>query len=299
MKILITGVTGYIGGQLVQRLSQMPFQIRCLARDPDRIKDIKNTSTEIHKGDLLSYESVRESFKGIDVAFYLVHSMNSKNDFERLECEAAKNFAQAAAENKVKRIVYLGALGSEEEGSLSPHLQSRKQVGNVLRESGVQVIEFQASIILGAGSLSFEMIKALSERLLVMIMPKWVSVKAQPIGIKDVLDYLTQAIDLKVEGNEVYEIGGPDQVSYKELIQEYSRQRGLKRFLIPVPVLTPWLSSLWLALVTPVYARVGKKLILSIKNPTLVKNNKALKVFPDIKPINCSEAISLAIHSSS
>ncbi len=297
MKILVTGATGYIGSQLIQRLSQTPFQIRCLARNPDLLAKIKGPSIEVHKGDLLSYDSLRESFKGIDVAFYLVHSMDSKKDFERLEGEAAENFSKAAAENKVKRIIYLGALGSEEEGSLSPHLQSRKQVGNILRNSGIQIIEFQASIILGAGSLSYEMIKALSERLLVMIMPKWVSVKAQPIGVKDVLDYLTQAIDLKVEGNEVYEIGGPDQVSYKELIQEYSRQRGLKRFLIPVPVLTPWLSSLWLALVTPVYARVGKKLILSIKNPTLVKSDKALKIFPDIKPINFSEAISLAIHS--
>ena len=129
-----------------------------------------------------------------------------------------------------------------------------------------------------------------------MIMPKWVSVKAQPIGIKDVLAYLTQAINLKVAGNEIYEIGGPDQVSYKELIQEYSLQRGLKRLLIPVPVLTPWLSSLWLALVTPVYACVGKKLILSIKNPTLVKDNRAMKVFDTIKPMRTSEAISLALN---
>jgi uncharacterized protein YbjT (DUF2867 family) len=139
------------------------------------------------------------------------------------------------------------------------------------------------------------MIKALSEKLPVMIMPKWVSVKAQPISIREVLDYLTQAIDLKVEGNEIYEIGGPNVVSYKELIQEYSLQRGLKRFLIPVPVLTPWLSSLFLALVTPVYARVGEKLILSIKNPTLVKNDRALKIFPDINPMKVFEAISIAL----
>ena len=169
MKVLVTGATGYIGSQLVQRLSQMPFQIRCLARNPDRIKKIKNTSIEVCQGDLLSYDSLREIFKGIDVSFYLVHSMDSKNDFERLECEAAKNFAQAAVENKIKRIIYLGALGSEKEGALSPHLQSRKKVGNILRDSGIQVIEFQASIILGAGSLSYEMIKALSEKLLVMI----------------------------------------------------------------------------------------------------------------------------------
>ena len=220
-----------------------------------------------------------------------------KNYFELLECEAAKKFAQAAVENKIQRIIYLGALGYEKEGALSPHLQRRKKVGNILRNSGIQVIEFQASIILGAGSLSYEMIKSLSERLLVIIMLKWVSVKAQPIGIKDVLDYLIQAIDLKVEGNEIYEIGGPDQVSYKEPFQEYSRQRSLKRLLIPVPFLTPSLSSLWLALVTPVYARVGKNLILSIKNPTLVKNDKTLNIFSTIKPMKVSEAIFLAIHS--
>lgn len=297
MKILITGATGYIGGQLIKRLSEMPVQIRCLARNPDHIKNFINSSIEVYRGDLLSYDSLRESFKGIDVAFYLVHSMNSKNDFERLEAEAAINFARAAAEHKIQRIIYLGALGSEEEGTLSPHLKSRKQVGNILRDSETQVIEFQASIILGKGSLSYEMIKALSEKLKVMIMPKWVSVNAQPIGIKDVVDYLTQAINIKIEGHQVYEIGGPDQVSYRALIQEYCRQRGLKRFLIPVPVLTPWLSSLWLALVTPVYARVGKKLILSIKNPTVVKNDKALKVFPSIKPMKVSKAISLALSS--
>ena len=129
-------------------------------------------------------------------------------------------------------------------------------------------------------------------------MPKWVSVKAQPIGIMDVLDYLTHAVEFKVKGNEIFEIGGPDQVSYKDLIQEYSRQRSLKRLLIPVPVLTPWLSSLWLALVTPLYARVGRKLILSIKNPTLVKNDKALKVFDTIKPMIVSEAIAQALNKN-
>jgi uncharacterized protein YbjT (DUF2867 family) len=295
MKVMVTGSTGYIGSQLIKRLSVLPYKIRCLARNRERINKIKNTSVEVFQGDLLSYDSFRESFKGIDVAYYLVHSMDSKNDFERMESEAARNFTQAAVENNIKRIIYLGALGSEKEGTLSHHLQSRKKVGKILRESGIPVIEFQASIILGAGSLSYEMIKALSEKLLVMIMPKWVSVKAQPIGIKDVLDYLIKAIDLEVEENEIFEIGGPDQVSYKELIQEYSRQRGLKRFLIPVPVLTPWLSSLWLAFVTPLYANVGKKLVLSIKNPTLVKNDRAVRIFNSIKPMKFSEAIAFAL----
>jgi uncharacterized protein YbjT (DUF2867 family) len=171
-------------------------------------------------------------------------------------------------------------------------------VGNILRNSGIQVIEFQASIIIGSGSLSYEMIKALSERLPLMIMPKWVSVKAQPISIKDALDYLTQAIELEISGNKIFEIGGPEQVSYKNLIQEYSHQRSLKRLLISVPVLTPWLSSLWLTLVTPMHACVGRKLILSIKNPTLTKENSALRVFNTIKPMKVSQAIALAIEAN-
>lgn len=295
MRVLVTGATGYIGNQLLHRLNHSHYQLRCLARNPDRIDKVKLNKVEVYRGDLLSLKSIRDVFQGVDVAFYLAHSLDSKHDFERLEYEAAQNFAQAAVDHGIHRIIYLGALGSDDESTLSPHLKSRKRVGNILRNSGIQVIEIQASIILGSGSLSYEMIKALSERLPAMIMPKWVSVKAQPIGIIDVLEYLTQAIDLRVKGSAIFEIGGPDQVSYKDLIQEYSRQRSLKRLLIPVPVLTPWLSSLWLSLVTPLYARVGRKLILSIKNPTLVKNDKALKVFNSIKPMRVSEAIALAL----
>lgn len=298
MKILVTGATGYIGKELIQKLDSSRYQIHCLARNPMRMNEIETKSIEVHQGDLLSFKSIQNSFKGVDVAFYLAHSMDSKNDFQQLEYEAATNFTRAAVESGIKRIIYLGALGSEQEGSLSSHLKSRKEVGNILRNSGIQVIEFQASIIIGSGSLSYEMIKALSERLPLMIMPKWVSVKAQPISIKDALDYLTQAIELEISGNKIFEIGGPEQVSYKNLIQEYSHQRSLKRLLISVPVLTPWLSSLWLTLVTPMHACVGRKLILSIKNPTLTKENSALRVFNTIKPMKVSQAIALAIEAN-
>ncbi|QPJ64733.1 MAG: NAD(P)H-binding protein [Candidatus Nitrohelix vancouverensis] len=298
LKVLVTGATGYVGGQLLKRLSASQFEIRCLVRDPKKIRDPLPGSVSVEQGDLLSYDSVAKSLQGIDVAFYLVHSMDSKSEFQQLESEAAENFAKAAAQNGVKRIIYLGALTAENEADLSPHLQSRKDVGDLLRKSGAQVFEFQASIVLGAGSLSYEMIKALSERLPIMIMPRWVSVKAQPICIKDALDYLVQAIDLKMEGNQTFEIGGPDQVSYKELMQEYSRQRGLRRLFISVPVLTPWLSSLWLALVTPVYATVGKKLILSIKTPTLVKNDRPRQIFKNIEPMSVTDAIAYALKSN-
>jgi uncharacterized protein YbjT (DUF2867 family) len=297
MKILVTGATGYIGQELIQKLDSSRYQIHGLARNPGRMKGIKTKSINVHQGDLLSFKSIQDSFKDVDVAFYLTHSMDSKNNFQQLEYEAATNFTRAAVQSGVKRIIYLGALGSEKEGALSSHLKSRKEVGNILRTSGIQVIEFQASIIIGSGSLSYEMIKALSERLPIMIMPKWVSVKAQPISIKDTLDYLSQAIELDIQGNKIFEIGGPEQVSYKNLIQEYSHQRSLKRLLIPVPVLTPWLSSLWLSLVTPMHACVGRKLILSIKNSTLIKDNSALNVFKSIKPMNVSKAINLAIRA--
>ena len=297
MKILVTGATGYIGKELIKKLDSSRYEIHCLARNPSRMKGIKTKSIKVHQGDLLSLESIQNSFKDVDVAFYLAHSMDSKNNFQQLEYEAATNFSRAAVENGVKRIIYLGALGSEQEGSLSKHLKSRKQVGNILRNSGIQVIEFQASIIIGSGSLSYEMIKTLSEKLPIMLMPRWVSVKAQPISIKDTLDYLTQTIELEISGNKIFEIGGPEQVSYKNLIQEYSHQRSLKRLLISVPVLTPWLSSLWLSLVTPMQACVGRKLILSIKNSTLMKDNSALKVFRSIKPMNVSQAINLAIRA--
>ncbi|GJL79549.1 MAG: hypothetical protein NPINA01_25380 [Nitrospinaceae bacterium] len=296
--ILIVGATGYIGQKLIQRLKETGNPIRCLVRNPRSFKENPSQQIQIQQGDLIDFESIKNAFTGIDTAFYLVHSLDVKRDFEKQEQKAATNFANAAKSANIKRIIYLGALGNEEEGPLSPHLQSRKEVGNILRSSGVPVLEFQASIILGSGSLSFEMIRTLSERLPAMLMPKWVFVKAQPIGVADVLEFLMQGIDIKMQHNEIIEIGGPEQVSYKDLISEYCRQRKLQRLLIPVPVLTPWLSSLWLELVTPIYARVGRKLVESIKNPTVVKNDKASRVFPGIHPRGISEAIGKAIHEA-
>ena len=173
----------------------------------------------------------------------------------------------------VRRIIYLGGLGDQSK-ALSAHLRSRHEVGAILRGSGVPVIEFRASIVLGPGSLSFEMIRTLTERLPVMITPRWVSVPAQPIAIQDLLRYLIAGLDHPIEGSRIYEIGGADQVSYGDLIREYARQRGLRRLIIRVPVLTPRLSSLWLGLVTPLYARVGRKLIESIRHPTIVRDDR-------------------------
>lgn len=294
--ILIVGATGYIGKNLIDRLQEKRFAIRCLVRNENSLKRDLPTPPQIMRGDLLDLESIKIAFEGIDTAFYLAHSLDAKNDFDKLEKAAATNFATAAKSANIKRIIYLGALGNSMDGPLSPHLKSRKEVGNILRNSGVPVLEFQASIVLGSGSLSFEMIRALSERLPVMLMPKWVMVKAQPISINDVMEFLVQGIGCKINQNEIIEIGGQDQFSYRDLIAEYCKQRNLKRVLIPVPVLTPWLSSLWLQLVTPIYARVGRKLIESIKNTTVVENNKASQFFPSIKPMSVSQAMKAAIN---
>jgi hypothetical protein len=220
--------------------------------------------------------------------------MGSPGQFEKEDRQAARNFADAACDQGVQRIIYLGGLGNQDQ-ALTAHLRRRHEVADILRSSGVPTIEFRASIVIGSGSLSFEMIRALVQRLPVMICPRWVEVKAQPIAVEDVIAYLMEALELPVEQSAVFEIGGPDQVSYGEIMQEYARQCGLRRWMIPVPFLTPRLSSLWLGLVTPIYARIGRKLIDSMKNPTLVCDPSALTTF-GIKPKGLREAIERALH---
>jgi len=219
--------------------------------------------------------------------------MGSPGQFEEEDRQAARNFADAARDQGVQRIIYLGGLG-DQSPELSAHLRSRHEVADILRSSGIPTIEFRASIVIGSGSLSFEMIRALVQRLPVMICPRWVDVKAQPIAVEDVIAYLMEALDLPVEQAAVFEIGGPDQVSYGEIMQEYARQCGLRRWMIPVPFLTPRLSSLWLGLVTPIYARIGRKLIDSMRNPTLVCDPSALTAFR-IKPKGLREAVERAL----
>ena len=227
------------------------------------------------------------------MAYYLVHSMGSTGSFEENDRESARNFAAAAKAERVELIIYLGALGNEGE-SLSPHLRSRQEVGHILRASGVPVIEFRASIVVGSGSLSFEMIRSLVERLPIMITPKWVSSPAQPIAIDDLLAYLTKALVLPATANRIFEIGGSDQVSYAGIMRAYARERGMRIRMIPVPVLTPFLSSLWLGLVTPLYARIGRKLIESIVHSTVVRDKSALETF-DIRPVGVDEAVRKAL----
>ena len=293
--VLLTGATGYVGGRLLKKFESLGVATSCLARRPENLREKVGPGVEVVAGDVMDSNTLAAAFERVHTAYYLVHSMGSAGSFEEQDRVGAQNFAKAAAYADVQRIVYLGGLGDEEE-SLSPHLRSRHEVGDILRSSGVPVIEYRASIILGSGSLSFELIRALVERLPVMIMPRWVRVPAQPIAINDVLSYLTAALALPLDTSRIYEIGGADQVTYADLMREYARQRGLTRWLIPVPVLTPHLSSLWLGLVTPVFARIGRKLIESIRHPTIVRDPAALAEFP-IRPVGVRQAIADALRN--
>ena len=292
--ILLTGATGYVGGRLLKALEVRGHRLRCLARHPEFLLPRVGSSTEVVKGDLLAPTSLAPALAGVDSAYYLVHSMGSTGAFEEEDRRAAKSFADAAREAGVRRIIYLGGLGKGEK--LSRHLASRQEVGRILWNSGVPTIEFRASIILGSGSVSFEMIRALVDRLPVMITPRWVRISAQPIAIEDVIAYLTAALYVEVDGSAVFEIGGTDRVSYGDIMLEYARQRGLRRLMIPVPVLSPRLSSLWLGLVTPVYARVGRKLIDSMTHETVVEDDLALRLF-DVRPRGIRAAIERALRN--
>ncbi|HSL21039.1 MAG TPA: DUF2867 domain-containing protein, partial [Vicinamibacterales bacterium] len=290
--ILLTGASGYIGSRLLRVLEEGGCAVRCLARRPERIAAARAT-TEVVSGDCLDEASLVTAMDGVDQAYYLVHSMASGPGFAALDRQAAANFGRAAARGGVRRIVYLGGLGDDPQ-SLSTHLKSRVETGDALREAGVPVVEFRASIVIGAGSLSFEMIRALVERLPVMICPRWVDTRTQPIAIDDVLAYLRAALDLPDGRGAVFEIGGPEVVSYGEMMREYARLRRLRRLLIPVPVLTPRLSGLWLGLVTPAQARVGRALVEGLRNPTVVQSPAARETFA-IKPMPLREAFMGAI----
>lgn len=294
--ILITGATGYVGGRLLPLLVHDGCQVRCLTRQPERLSSRVPPGVEVVAGDVLDASSLPPAMQGVEAAFYLVHSMGATGDFEEQDRLAADSFALAARAAGVRRIMYLGGLGEERAG-LSVHLRSRHEVGDRLRAHGVPVIELRASIIIGSGSLSFEMIRALVERLPVMVTPRWVRVLAQPIAIDDVLAYLHAALAIDTDGRSLtVGIGGQDRVSYGQLMREYARQRGLRRWMIPVPLLTPRLSSLWLGLVTPIYARVGRKLIDSLRHPTVVQDDLAHRLFP-IRPVGVREAIASALRN--
>ncbi len=295
--ILLTGATGYVGGLLLTLLERQAVSVRCIVRNPAKISRT-NESTQVVRGDVLDAKSLEQAMQGVHTAYYLVHLMSGSKDFEREDRQAAVNFAAAAKQAGVSRIIYLGGLGDDADPKLSPHLRSRHEVGEILRQSGVETIEFRAGMVVGAGSLSYQLMKSLTDRLPVMLCPKWLSTLTQPIAVDDVLAYLLAARELPAGENRIFEIGGTDVVTYADLIREYAKLKHLRRWLIFVPVLTPYLSGLWLALVTPASFEVGRHLIEGLKNPTVVQDRSALSVF-SIRPMGIRQAIEKAMRSDS
>lgn len=294
---LVTGVTGYIGGRLVPWLLERGCSVRVLTRDRDRLQGRGwIEEVEVVEADVLNPETLPQAMQNVDVAYYLIHSMSgTKNEsFHERDMQAARNFGKAASENKLYRIIYLGGLGNPED-NLSKHLRSRQKTGECLREFGVPVTEFRAAIVVGSGSKSFEMMRYLTDRVPVMICPKWVYSKVQPIAIRNVLQYLVEALDKPETKNEIIQIGGKSIITYAEMMQIYARINNLKRFLIPVPVLSPRLSSYWVHWVTPIPSSLAQPLIEGLKNDVVVYDDKAQKFFPDIELLSYEEAVKRAL----
>lgn len=293
--VLVTGATGYIGGRLTPRLLQAGYRVRCLVRDPTRLQGRPwLEQVEVVRGDVLQPETLPAAMAGVTAAYYLVHSMASGHDFQERDLLAARHFGQAASAAGVQRIIYLGGLG-DPQANLSRHLRSRQETGTALREAGVPVTEFRAGVIVGSGSLSFEMIRYLVERLPIILCPRWLYTCIQPIGIRNVLEYLIAALDTPQSSGEIIEIGGADVLTYRDMMLGYAQARGLHRWLIPVPVLSTRLSAYCVHLITPIPATLAQPLIEGLRNEVVVHDDKARRLFPKIKPTNYQGAVELAL----
>ena len=293
--ILVTGATGYIGGRLVPRLLAAGFRVRCLVRNPSHLQGRPWLGkVEVVAGDCLRPETLQAAMAGVEMAYYLVHSMAGGAEFRHRDVMAARSFAAAAGAAGVRRILYLGGLG-DPGSDLSEHLRSRQETGVVLGEAGVPVTEFRAAVIVGSGSLSFEIIRYLTERLPVMICPRWLSTRTQPIAIDNVLDYLVAALAAPESSGRILEIGGAGVLTYGDMLRGYAQARGLRRWLLSVPVLTPRLSSYWVHLVTPVPAMIARPLIQGLHNDCVVRSGLARVLFPQIQPLDYASAVRLAL----
>jgi uncharacterized protein YbjT (DUF2867 family) len=294
-RVLVTGATGYIGGHMIPRLLEEGYQVRAFVRNPQKLEKYDwRKKIQIAVGDVFSSETLESAMADVDAAYYFIHSMTGGADFAEKDIAAARNFGEAARNAGVKRIIYLGGLGNP-SAQLSEHLRSRQNTGDVLRRSGVPVTEFRAAIIVGSGSISFEMIRYLTERVPTMICPKWVRTKVQPIAINDVISYLIASLQNPESVDQIIEIGGSDILTYGEMMKGYAHVRGLHRWLFHVPVLTPRLSSYWVHWVTPISASYARPLIDGLRNEVIVTNNKAFKLFSDIKPSSYKYAVQKAL----
>ncbi|WP_396598885.1 SDR family oxidoreductase [Frigoribacterium sp. R86507] len=279
-RVLVTGATGYIGGRLTPRLVAAGADVRVLVRSPEKLRDVPwSGDVEVVQGDLTDPETVRPAMEGVDVVYYLAHAMGGRGDFERAEADAAHTVADAARDAGVRRIVYLGGL--HPEGDLSKHLQSRKDVGDVLLASGVPTVALQAGVVIGSGSASFEMVRHLTDVLPYMPAPKWVRNFIQPIAVRDVLHYLLGAADVPDDVNRTFDIGGPDVLRYGQMMNGYALEAGLKqRPIASLPVFTPWLASQWVNLVTPVPRALAVPIIASLQYDCVVREHDIDAVVP-------------------
>ena len=289
MKILVTGATGYIGGRLIPELLKKGYGVRAFVRDPKRLRGKKWFSdVEVVEGDLAEIETLKSALKDCDAAYFLVHAMYSGDDFAEKEKKFAENFAEAA--KNLEKVIYLGGLLPKGDET-SEHLESRAKVGEILRQNK-NVTEFRAGPIIGSGSASFEMVRYLTERFPVMIVPKWVKNPVQPIAVRNVIEYLVEAVEKKPLG--VVEIGA-DVLPFRGMMETFAEVRGLKRIIIPVPVLTPLLSGMWVGLITPIPNSLAVPLIQGIIHPVTADTKKAKENFPEIKPIDYREAVTRAL----
>ena len=293
--VLLTGATGYIGRRLEKVLRERDdLSLRLLVRNARKLTAKTVLHAEVVEGDTFSIPTLQQALAGVDTAIYLIHSMGSGHDYGRLDRISAEQFVQVCLEQGVRKIIYLGGLGLPE--TASPHLASRIETGHILaaHPERIRTIWFRAGVIIGAGSASFEIIRHLVEKLPVMITPRWVTTRTQPIGIGDVVAYLTAALSFEPKDNVVIDIGAPP-MTFLDMLRQTAEASGLRRWIVPVPFLSPRLSSYWLALVTPVPYRIGAALVEGLRSETLVQNDHAGRYFPTIQPMAFQQAVHEAI----
>ncbi len=295
MTIAIVGASGFVGQNLVRYiLANTNYSVRAVCRSPQNIQFDKQYARRVQlvAADVFDYDSIKESLIGVDAAVYLIHMMAAKGDYYDLETKAAETFGKAAQAVNLPRVVYMGGLGSDAD-KLSRHLRSRHHTGNILKSYVPLVIELRASMIVGDGSIAYDIMKSLVKNLPLQTMPSWAVTKTQPIALQDALQYLAASVAISLRHSEIVEIGGPEQLSYKELVAHYAAFKGKKPILIMVPIVPLWLGAWWLNLFTPArHAKVGRQMAESLRNPMVVTNNRAAELFPQIHPEPIEKAFS-------